>query len=74
MFQILWINQAVMNGSGNRACGFFSSDACFSDFNTLALKFTPNMQATDEELQSSATPTDPTMNPMSISWMSQGKL
>ncbi len=43
MFQILWINQAIVNGSGSRACGFFSSEACFSEIDTGSLKFSPSM-------------------------------
>ena len=34
MFDFLQANQAVMNGSGSRACGFFTTANCFSEINT----------------------------------------
>ncbi len=43
MFEVLWINQAIVNGSGSRACGFFSSEACFSEIDTGSLKFSPTL-------------------------------
>jgi hypothetical protein len=50
MFQILWINQAIVNGSGSRACGFFSSEACFSEIDTGSLMFTPKLLSEDANL------------------------
>jgi hypothetical protein len=52
MFQILWINQAIVNGSGSRACGFFSSEACFSEIDTGPLMFTPKLLSEDAKLTS----------------------
>ena len=74
MFQLLKVNEAIVNGSGNRACGFFSSDACFSDFNTGELKFTPNMNVTDKQLETVGNIPKLSVHPMSISWMDPRKL
>ena len=50
MYEILWINKAIVNGSGSRACGFFSSQACFSEIDTGYGRFTPQLLSKDSRL------------------------
>ena len=72
MFQILWINKAIVDGSGDRACGFFSSEACFSEIDTGSLKYAPNMKsAPSPQLKAGNKPAVYKSKPMSISWMSK---
>ena len=73
MFQILWINKAIVDGSGDRACGFFSSEACFSEIDTGNLKFAPNMSPVHSSQLKAAAPAVKPTKPMSISWMSHAK-
>jgi hypothetical protein len=47
MYEILSINKAIVEGSGSRACGFFSSQACFSEINTGYGRFTPKLLTED---------------------------
>jgi hypothetical protein len=74
MFQVLWINSAIVNGSGDRACGFFSSSACFSEIDTGSLKYSPNMTAPAATPQLAAAPAHKSsgnsVKPMSLAWMS----
>jgi hypothetical protein len=75
MFQVLWINKAIVDGSGDRACGFFSSEACFSEIDTGALKYAPNMKsAPAPKLKAEAKPAAYKSKPMSIAWMKKAGL